>query len=136
MDKKKLIDELQAYLAQELADLLPSLEDARPDNPSVERAEEIRRQLLMYKFLPVRQFTAADVICPSGLVEMELNGIRSFYLIVPSGGGLVTRISGQVVQVITPQSPLGEVLLGRRVGETVQVRVGGGTRNYKIVGYS
>lgn len=129
MDKKQVIDELQAHLVQELNELGEAGEDD-------ERVARIRRQMLMYKFLPARTFTHEDVICASGLVELELNGIRSFYLIVPSGGGLVTRVDGCAVQVITPQSPLGEVLVGRKVGETIQVSTAAGPRTYKIISCS
>ncbi len=134
VDKKTVINELQSHIAHELADLV---KEAESKSQSLdERAEALRRQLLMYKFLPQRDFTPEDVICPAGLVELEINGIHSYYFIVPSGGGLVTRIDGQAVQVITPQSPLGEVLLGKKVGESVQVMAGGKPRKYRIIGFS
>lgn len=132
MDKRQVIDELRADLARELKELQEALEEGG----HVERADQIMRQLLMLKHLPVRRFSGDDPICASGLVELELNGLRSFYLIVPSGGGLVTRIAGRAVQVITPQSPLGEVLLGRRAGESVVVTTTTGTRTYKIISFS
>jgi hypothetical protein len=75
-------------------------------------------------------------------VELELKpvdggqstaGRRAFYFIVPSGGGLVMRVDGNPVQVITPNSPLGEVLMGRHAGDTVSVEAGGKPREYKIV---
>jgi transcription elongation GreA/GreB family factor len=61
--------------------------------------------------------------------------MHAYYLIVPKGGGLVTRVEGKAVQVITPNSPLGEALLGKRVGDEAQIEVGGKTRLYKVVGY-
>jgi transcription elongation GreA/GreB family factor len=133
MDKRKVVDEIQTYLAGELASLLPAAEAGTLDADGGERIREIRRQLTMYKFLPVREFGTEDVVCPASLVELELGERRAFYLIVPSGGGLVMRIEESPVQVITPQSPLGEALLGRRVGETVRVQGHGGERNYRIV---
>ena len=140
MEKKKVIAEIQNYLGQELSDLAQTLEN--PASLSAEKAQaiaarvdEIKQQLIMYKFLPVRPFTSEDVICPGGLVELQLNQMRAYYLIVPKGGGLVTRVEGQAVQVITPNSPLGEALLGKKVGDSAQVEIGGKTRDYKVVGY-
>ena len=140
MDKKKVVAEIQNYLAQELSDLAPALEspeklesEARGD--LADRVDDIKKQLLMYKFLPVRPFTAEDVICPGGLVELEINQMRAYYLIVPAGGGLVTRVDGKAVQVITPNSPLGEALMGKKVGDAADVEVGGKPRHYKVVGY-
>jgi transcription elongation GreA/GreB family factor len=140
MEKKKVIAEIQNYLAQELSGLASTLE--KPVNIGPEamheiaaRVDEIKQQLVMYKFLPVRPFTSEDVICPGGLVELEFNRMHAFYLIVPKGGGLVTRVDGHAVQVITPNSPLGEALLGKRVGDKAEVEVGGKPRHYKVVGY-
>jgi transcription elongation GreA/GreB family factor len=140
MEKKKVIAEIQNYLAQELSDLASSLDNPGKVKPEsmqeiVARVDEIKKQLVMYKFLPVRPFTTEDVICPGGLVELELNQMHAFYLIVPKGGGLVTRVDGKAVQVITPNSPLGEALLGKRVGDEAEVTVGGKSRFYKVVGF-
>lgn len=136
MDKRNVVREIQAYLGEELASLtsrsgVPSA--LPPDDSMKARISEIQSQLTMYKFLPVREYGTEDVICPSSLVELELQGRRAFYFIVPNGGGLVMRIDESPVQVITPNSPLGEVLMGRQVGETVEVEAGGKTREYKIV---
>lgn len=140
MDKKKVVGEIQNYLAQELSELASALEN--PNNLGPEamedvaiRVDDIKKQLLMYKFLPVRPFTSDDVICPGGLVELELNQMHAYYLIVPAGGGLVTRVEGKAVQVITPNSPLGEALMGKKVGDAADVQVGGKPRHYKVVGY-
>jgi hypothetical protein len=124
--KREIIDEIQHYLVTELKEL--------GEAPS-ERAAEIHRQLLMFRFLPVREFGPEDVICPGGLVELELNGMRALYFVVPTGGGLVMQIAGRPIQVITPQSPLGEAILGRKVGDIAKVTVGSGVREYRIVGF-
>lgn len=128
MEKRHVIEQIQAYLANELAAIAESeLDEDRA------RAGEIHRLLLMYRFMPVREFGAEDVICPSSLVELEFNGRHSFYLIVTQGGGLVTEVDGKPIQVITPQSPLGEALMGRKTGDGIEVRAGSGIRHYRVV---
>jgi transcription elongation GreA/GreB family factor len=138
MDKRNVVREIQAYLNEELASLesLNGAPSARPADAETQgRIRELRSQLTMYQFLPLREYGAEDVVCPASLVELELQPAarRAFYFIVPSGGGLVMRIDEQPVQVITPNSPLGEVLMGRRVGESVSVEAGGKPREYRIV---
>ncbi|OFZ85671.1 MAG: hypothetical protein A2603_16765 [Bdellovibrionales bacterium RIFOXYD1_FULL_55_31] len=128
MDKGKVIEQISRYLEEERASLM----EAR----DFSRAEEMKGLILMYRFLPKRTYGAEDVVCPASLVEMELNGVRAFYFIAPRGGGLVTSVDGLPVQVITPQSPIGEAVLGRRAGETVRIELRDGVREYRIVGMS
>jgi hypothetical protein len=42
------------------------------------------------------------------------------YFLAPCGGGTEVRLASQGYIVITPQSPLGQQLLGRRKGETIK----------------
>ncbi len=138
MDKRQLVVQIQTHLAQELAGLLPELNAAekeeRPVSAQVgERVQEIQRQLTMYKFLPLRDFTESDVVCPASLVELQLGERRAYYFVVPNGGGLVMRVGGEPLQVITPQSPLGDALLGKKVGDPVSVATQGAPREYRIL---
>lgn len=128
--KKKVIQEIKNHLAQELAELAEI-----PETPSSQqRILELQRLLLQYQFLPVPEYTSEDVICPASLVELELDGRRSFCFIVPQGGGMVMQIDGKPIQVVSPQSPLGEALLGKRVGQTVQIETSTrAVRIYSIV---
>lgn len=122
MDKRRVVEEITAFLNDELAEAGP------------ERAAEIRRLLQMYRFLPVREFGPDDVVCPSALVGLELQGgPTTHFLIVPSGGGLVTRIEGLPVQVITPQSPMGEALMGKKAGDQVVVEARTEKRCYRVL---
>jgi hypothetical protein len=125
LNKSSVIAEIEGYLRDELASAADDAERRR-----------IEGLLAQYRFLPRREYGVDDVIVPSALVELELNGSRAFYFVAPAGGGLVMRVEGRPVQVITPQSPLGEALLGRRRGERVEVRAGAGVRAYAIVGLS
>jgi len=156
MDKKTLIHQLQVHLAQELALLVDAArsaheaathEESKPedshDTRSVEasylagaqaqRASEIQQQITMYKFMPLRVYGKNDVICPGSLVELQLNQTRAFYFIAPQGGGLITTLDGKPIQVITPQSPMGEALLGKKEGDTVEVEIRDNTREYKVI---
>jgi transcription elongation GreA/GreB family factor len=139
MDKRKVVQEIQAYLAAELGSLLPAAEAGKLSAEKGERVRELQSQLTMYKFLPLREYSRDDVICPASLVELELlssSGRRAFYFIVPSGGGLIMKIEESPVQVITPLSPLGEALLGKKVGDKVRVETQGAPRDYQILSMS
>jgi transcription elongation GreA/GreB family factor len=135
--KSALIQEIQSHLAQELSGLLPEVESAHQQgvNPSAatsQRVQELQKQLTQYRFMPVREFSQNDVVCAGCLVGLELHGRTALYYLVPQGGGLVLSLNGMPVQVITDQSPLGEALMGKRLGEQVQVVIRDQTRSYKI----
>ncbi len=159
MDKKKLVEEIQRSLALELQDIMQAAEAARqaatheeskPEDQydtrgleasylagaQAQRVADIQKQILVYRFLPIREYSNEDIIEPGGLVQMSMNGRNAYYFLVPQAGGMVMRMDGQPVQVITPQSPLGEAILGRKVGDTIEVEVGAGTREYEIVSLS
>lgn len=156
MKKKDVIDQIQNYLANELANVVAAADAAREaatheeskaedahDTRAIEagylaagqakRVDELKGQLLMYKFLPVREYGPEDVACPAALVELEHNSRVAFYFIAPKGGGLITEVDGKPVQVITPASPLGDALMGKRVGDIVEVESRGVLREYRVI---
>lgn len=59
------------------------------------------------------------------------DGRRSTLFLAPAGGG--TYLAGRTVQVVTPRSPLGQALLGKRTGDEVEVSLAGKTRTLEIV---
>ncbi len=137
MNKPELLKQIQSHLAEELSNLLPEVERAHAQGSQVasktaDRVNEIQQQLTQYRFLPTREFKENDVVCAGCLVELELQGRKAYYYLVPAGGGLILAMDGKPVQVITPQSPLGEAILGRRLGDLVQVSIRDQIRQYKI----
>ena len=121
--KSKVVELVESHLREEMAEA-----------DSV-RTIEIERLLTVLRFLPKRSYGPGDGVVPSALVELELGTVRALYFLVPQGGGLVTSVEGRPVQVITPQSPLGERMLGKKVGDSFTVETAsGGQRNYRVVG--
>jgi transcription elongation GreA/GreB family factor len=89
----------------------------------------------MFRFMPSREQDPGDVIGPGTLVRIETGGRESWVLVVPNFGGHVTDFEGLPLQILTPQSPLGEALLGRRRGDTLTLTTrSGATRIYRVVG--
>ena len=100
-----------------------------------ETDDDSRRAALMFRFMPSREQDPGDVIGPGTLVRIETGGRQSWVLVVPNFGGHVTDFEGLPLQVLTPSSPLGEALLGRRRGDTLTLTTrSGATRIYRVVG--
>lgn len=83
-------------------------------------AAEIRANIELYATLPLPEFALEDPIAVGALVELDHEGNRTWYFIGPRAGGLEVPIDGRNILVLTPQSPLGRELIGKREGETLQ----------------
>jgi hypothetical protein len=81
--------------------------------------------------LGAMNLAAADAGRAGALIEAEgEDGQRMSYFLAPEGGG--TRLKGGV-QVVTPTSPLGVALCGKRAGDEVELALGGRSRVLSLV---
>ena len=77
-----------------------------------------------------------DAVVVGALVCTQGADTPAQVFIAASGGGVKLNISGVDVQVVTPHSPLGEALLGKRAGDTVELLAGGKKRELEILSVS
>lgn len=98
------------------------------------RAAEIERQLLAVRKTEIKIFGKDDVIAPSALIEVEHNGKNQFLFLMPGGGGLTLSQDGNSVSVISPNSPLGQALIGTKAGDEAIIEVGARVQEYEILG--
>lgn len=96
-------------------------------------ADETALSLAQFQALALRDFAADEPIGLGALVALDG---PARYFIGPRAGGTEIEVNGTNVLVITPQSPLGRQLLGRRQGDTVQLDVGGKLTDARIVSVS
>jgi hypothetical protein len=128
MTKAEVVKHIQEYLATELADA------SKHGDAQAARVAELNRLLVVYRFLPLRDYSENGVVCPAALVELELDGTRTFCFLAPEGGGgMIANVGGSPVQVVTASSPLGEALLGKRAGDIVEVRSRSSMRKYSVI---
>ena len=65
-------------------------------------------------------------------MEVEQRSERTLYFIGPKAGGTEVVHEGREVLVITPQSPLGEQLQGKKPGDRIQLDLGGVREPYRV----
>jgi transcription elongation GreA/GreB family factor len=97
------------------------------------QAKEILDSIKVYQSLAAREFAPGEPIDLTALVELGLDGTRSMFFIGPRNGGLEVELNGKEATVITPQSPLGENLMGKKAGQRWTAQVGGSIVKYHIV---
>ena len=97
------------------------------------QAAEIEAAIAEFKKLAARQLTDGEAIDIGALVELEHGGEHSFYFIGPRAGGTEVVHEKREILVITPQSPLGEQLMGKKQGDQPQLNLGGTKQTARIV---
>jgi len=83
-------------------------------------AAEINEAIAAYQALVFPDFTSGLPIALGALVETGTGSQHSWYLLGPRSGGLELALpDGRKVLWLTPASPLGRQLMGRRSGEEI-----------------
>ena len=154
MNKTELKEELVALVAADLDTLErahrstmegATHEQAKPENDKdtraleqsylargqAKRAEELREGLAALRRMETEAFAEGQPVGVGAVVRVEERNRHVVFLIAPCGGG--SRLAKGLVQVVTPRSPLGEALIGKRVGDDCEVLTGGNRREFEIV---
>ncbi len=97
------------------------------------QAKEIRDSIKLYEALRTKDFAPIEPIDLTALVELDADGMRSNYFIGPKNGGLEIELQRKEITVITPQSPLGQNLMGKKAGQRWTGKLGGSIAKYQIV---
>jgi transcription elongation GreA/GreB family factor len=146
MDKKKILKAVLAKLEEELRLQLrgqaSAAEGARHaearaetkwDTCGLEQSYLARGLAKQFEMLAgqveaLRSFVPPDctgkAIGEGALVETEMDGETFLFFLLNCGGGTEVEVDGREITVITPESPVGAALMGRRPGETYSFRAG------------
>ena len=97
------------------------------------QAAELEAAIAEFEQLGARKFAAGDAIAVGALVELEHGGENSIYFVGPRAGGTEILHDRKEILVITPQSPLGEQLMGKKADQQPQLNFGGAKQAAKIL---
>jgi len=147
----KLVSELEVYFrAAQFSRAEATHESNKPENKydtrgleasylargQSKQAAELEAAIAEYQKLGVKKFAAGDAINIGALVELEHGGESSLYFVGPRAGGTEVIHDKKEILVITPQSPLGEQLIGKQAGDQPQLTFGGSKQAAKILNVS
>lgn len=96
------------------------------------QAAEIEAAIEAFGKLDGRAFAPGEPIEIGALVELEGATDKTIYFIGPKAGGTEVIHQKKEVLVITPQSPLGEQLIGRKQGESLQINIGAAWNKFLV----
>ena len=97
------------------------------------QAAETEHALEQFGKLAARDFGPEDGIDLGALVELESRQERTLYFLGPRAGGTEIIHQKREILVITPQSPLGRQLMGRKQGDRLELALGGSREQYRIL---
>ncbi len=103
------------------------------------KAQEDLKELAAFWNRGVPRFTPTSPVALGAVVDVAVEGERGVeertFIVLPVGAG--TELTGPggdgFLSVITPASPVGRALLGRRAGEYAEVTINRETREWKLV---
>lgn len=158
IDKRALLAQLRAdeerafatmQQAADIARAAAAHEEMRPENDKdtraleagylaagqSARAAELRKSIAALAALQPRAFAPGDRIDVLAVVDVEDadDAKAARYFIAPVGGGKKLTAAGCTLLVVTPGSPLGDALMGKRAGDVVEVLLGGKRRELEVV---
>jgi transcription elongation GreA/GreB family factor len=98
------------------------------------RAQEIGLASESFRTLEPNSFTAESPIRLGALILLEDGNEqqRQIYL-GPAAGGMKLNFAGSEIMIITPDSPLGRMLLGKQTGDAFELTIAGQQQEYEIV---
>lgn len=86
------------------------------------QAAELEESIKIVSNLALPDFSPTSPIALGALVEVATpRGAPEHYFLCPRAGGLELAAEGATVMVVTPSSPLGRQLLGRRANDPVSL---------------
>lgn len=149
--RDRILDQLRKELALQTQAALISREEAiseesKPENQydmhsqeaaylaegQARLAAEIAVNIALYEGMSVPAVSADGLVVLGAAVAVEHAGGRTWYFIGPRAGGLELELDGVALLVLTPQSPLGRELLGKRVGDSVRVQTRSGFVTHRV----
>jgi hypothetical protein len=96
------------------------------------RVEELHEQMKLLRFMPLRSYGENDPSGAGALLQITSDEDSRCLFLAPYGGGTELSVGGVKVVVVTPQSSLGALVLGRKLNEEIELRVRGVVREYVI----
>ncbi len=97
------------------------------------RVEEIRQSLALYQSWVLKPFDEARGIQTGDLVTLEaLNGQEQYLFVGPDAAGLKVNSDNLPITVITTRAPLGQSLLGKFEGDSVEITINGDHHSFEV----
>jgi transcription elongation GreA/GreB family factor len=96
------------------------------------QVSEIEQAISQFEKLPLRDWPPEEPIDCGALVELQSGREKNIYFLGPRAGGTEVMFGTQEILVITPESPLGRNLVGKRQGDKCRLEIAGSKQDYLV----
>ena len=97
------------------------------------QAAELEQAIAKLRALSLRDFGNGEPADIGAVIELHAGKEKTFYFLLPSAGGTEVLYNADEFLVITPESPLGQQLVGRKKGDRFQLEIAGSKSEYHVV---
>jgi transcription elongation GreA/GreB family factor len=95
-------------------------------------AIEVKESITRLSAIELKDLSSDDPISIGALVSLKSKNTHTHYFLSPSAGGLELSINGTEILVITPQSPIGQKLIGKKLNDEIEIENGPIPRSFLI----
>jgi len=112
-----------------------SLESSYLARGQAKRVQELSDSLESLQQLTLKEFDKTTPILLSALVKLESTDgkDRRTLFFGPCAGGESITADSETIVIITSRAPLGKAILGKKVGETFEIKMGPIPQTFKII---
>lgn len=110
------------------------LEESFLARGQAKRVKELTDALESLQMLPLKELPEGSPVQFGALVRLKADsGTRTTLLFGSAAGGETIVVDGEAITVVTPQSPLGQAVLGKTAGESFEMKIGPALQTFEIV---
>lgn len=97
------------------------------------RVAELQWIIHSYQNLELLEFTSQSFVGITALVEVSSETKKKLFFLAPKGGGILIDVDSIKVQIVAPDSKLGAELMGKVVGDSVEMQIVGRLKEYEVL---
>jgi hypothetical protein len=109
------------------------LEAAYLAGAQARQAGEVEATIADIDKLSRKPFVAGSGADVGALIELGSGKERLWYFLANRGGGTEVKVGKEELLILTPQSPLGERLVGKKPGERIELQLPGVNDKYEVL---
>ena len=86
-----------------------------------------------FRNIVLKDFSQGAPVGLTALVRLDDGEAEQVYFIAGDAGGMKLTVDRENIMVITPKSPLGQALMGKKKGDFIEVRIRNDLREFEII---